>query len=240
MVTTVSDHCLTIAYHLRPFPGHTTSPGKLCRPGATGAPGKPGKPRQNVPSDVPVLRATTASKQLTQTTHVPRRPRHRGTPQQRGTSHTSQTRPDHSGAADHGSTTQEKLENRDKHNQLPSIPGHTRAVHQGTTPTPTQTTQGRYLTHPTRPPSPQHNVIPVSFKSLRRRWRRRRWRRWRRNSGTLYNPPGGGLMEQGYQTDHSNINGASNSNSEIVQRRIGPSEESQLQSNIELLDVILR
>ena len=201
MVTTVSDHCLTITYHLRPFPGHTTTPGKLCRPGATGVPGKPGKPRQNVTSDVSVLRATTASKQLTQTTHVPRRPRHRGTPQQRGTSHTSQTRPDHSGAADHGSTTQEKLENRDKHNQLRSIPGHTRAVHQGTTPTPTQTTQGQYVTHPTRPPSPQHNVIPVSFKSLRRRrWRRRRWRR-RRNSGTLYNPPGGGLMEQGYQTE---------------------------------------
>ena len=120
-----------------------------------------------------------------------------GRPNEIGTSHTSQTRPDHSGAADHGSTTQEKLENRDKHNQLRSIPGHTRAVHQGTTPTPTQTTQGRYVTHPTRPPSPQHNVIPVSFKSLRRRWRRWR-RRWRRNSGTLYNPPGGGLMEQGY------------------------------------------
>ena len=47
-------------------------------------------------------------------------------------------------------------------------------------------------------------------------------------------------MEQGYQTDHSNINGASNSNSEIVRRRIGPSEESQISSNIELLDIILR
>ena len=47
-------------------------------------------------------------------------------------------------------------------------------------------------------------------------------------------------MEQGYQTDHSDIIGALESHSEIVRGRIGPSEESQLQSNIELLDVILR
>ena len=38
------------------------------------------------------------------------------------------------------------------------------------------------------------NIIPASFKSVPRRWR---WRRWRK-SGPLYNPPGGGLMEQGY------------------------------------------
>ena len=48
-----------------------------------------------------------------------------------------------------------------------------------------------YTTHLTRPPSPQQNVIPASFESLRR-WRRwRRWR-WRRKSGLLYNPPGEG------------------------------------------------
>ena len=47
-------------------------------------------------------------------------------------------------------------------------------------------------------------------------------------------------MEQGYQTDHSNINGASNSNSESACRRIGPREEDITSSNVEPLNIILR
>ena len=92
-----------------------------------------------------------------------------------------------SGAVHQGTTGSQhkktRKEGQPPHNQLPPMPQHSRAVHHTSN----------------RTPSPQHNVIPASFESLRR-WRRRRWRRWRRrwrNSGPLYNPPGGGLMEQG-------------------------------------------
>ena len=151
----VSDHLLTITYHLRPCPDHTTSPGELwgqqVYPANQANPVRMSHPKS--PCSGPPQHQSN-SRDMPEPTHVPRRPRHRMTPQQRGTSQTPQTRRDHSGAArDYGSTTQEKHENRDEHN-------HTRAVHQGTTLTPTHTNQGWYITHPTTPPSPQH----ISFR----------------------------------------------------------------------------
>ena len=168
----VSDHLLTITYHLRPCPDHTTSPGELW--------GQQVYPANHVTSEVPVLRATTASKQFTR--HAGANPR----PQASSSSNDAPTKRNQPDTPNTSRPLRGSTGLREHNTRKTRKQGRTQPHKSGTPGDHTYSDphQSRVIHHTSNnTPIPSTHLIPVSFESLRRRrWRRRRRRR---NSGTL-------------------------------------------------------